>query len=92
VEPLVDWWIANHASLAVRLTLISDASPEGAQFVRGFGGVGGLMRWRAAVTASSHAGPTEPLVEGEGEGESAAAAGAGDDAEAGGEEEEFDFM
>ncbi|GKT21240.1 Peptide chain release factor eRF1/aRF1 like protein, partial [Aduncisulcus paluster] len=28
-----------------KLEFVSDKSQEGAQFVRGFGGIGGLLRW-----------------------------------------------
>eukprot|EP00173_Palmaria_palmata_P002467 Plantae.Rhodophyta-Palmaria_palmata.ctg25987.p1 GENE.Plantae.Rhodophyta-Palmaria_palmata.ctg25987~~Plantae.Rhodophyta-Palmaria_palmata.ctg25987.p1 ORF type:complete len:179 (+),score=51.71 Plantae.Rhodophyta-Palmaria_palmata.ctg25987:62-598(+) len=44
-EPFVDWIAANYKSYGTQLEFITDRSQEGAQFVRGFGGIGGLMRY-----------------------------------------------
>eukprot|EP00698_Gefionella_okellyi_P003295 TRINITY_DN13067_c0_g1_i1.p1 TRINITY_DN13067_c0_g1~~TRINITY_DN13067_c0_g1_i1.p1 ORF type:complete len:459 (-),score=116.87 TRINITY_DN13067_c0_g1_i1:298-1611(-) len=44
--PLVDWFATNYKSFGARLEFISNRSQEGAQFVKGFGGVGGLLRYR----------------------------------------------
>jgi peptide chain release factor subunit 1 len=44
-EPFVDWIAANYKGYGTSLEFITDRSQEGAQFVRGFGGIGGLMRY-----------------------------------------------
>lgn len=43
---LIDWMIDNVKSFGVHLEIISDNSPEGTQFCRGFGGIGALLRWK----------------------------------------------
>lgn len=44
-EPFVDWIAAHYKDYGTTLEFITDRSQEGAQFVRGFGGIGGLMRY-----------------------------------------------
>lgn len=44
-EPFVDWLAANYKDFGTTLEFITDRSQEGAQFVQGFGGIGGLMRY-----------------------------------------------
>lgn len=44
-EPYVDWLAANYKEFGTSLEFITDRSQEGAQFVQGFGGIGGLMRY-----------------------------------------------
>lgn len=43
---LVEWLANNYKSFGARLEFITDRSQEGSQFCRGFGGIGGLLRWR----------------------------------------------
>lgn len=43
---LVEWLANNYSSFGAVLEFITDRSQEGAQFVRGFGGFGGLLRYR----------------------------------------------
>ena len=44
--PFVEW-IANHyREFGARLEFVTDCSQEAHQFVKGFGGVGGLLRWK----------------------------------------------
>lgn len=45
-ERLIDWIIDHHESFGCRLEIISDSTGVGSQFVRGFGGLGALLRWR----------------------------------------------
>lgn len=42
---LVSWMAENFKSFGCSLDFVTDNSQEGAQFVRGFGGIGGIMRW-----------------------------------------------
>ncbi|PXF43206.1 Eukaryotic peptide chain release factor subunit 1-2 [Gracilariopsis chorda] len=44
-EPFVDWMAANYKEYGTQLEFITDRSQEGAQFVQGFGGIGGIMRY-----------------------------------------------
>ena len=40
-------WLANHyKAFGATLEIVTDSSQEGAQFVRGFGGIGGILRYR----------------------------------------------
>ncbi|VDN06893.1 unnamed protein product [Thelazia callipaeda] len=44
--PLLEWLANNYKSFGAALEIVTDRSQEGAQFVRGFGGIGGLLRYR----------------------------------------------
>ncbi|KAF7730525.1 Polypeptide release factor (eRF1) in translation termination [Apophysomyces ossiformis] len=43
---LLEWFTENYRSFGATLHFITNRSQEGSQFVRGFGGVGGLLRYR----------------------------------------------
>lgn len=49
-ENLVDWMAANYSKWGCVLELVSNKTAEGAQFVRGFGGVGGLLRYKVNLS------------------------------------------
>lgn len=51
VENFVDWLAMNYTKFGCQLELISDKSQEGTQFVRGFGGIGGILRYKMDVLA-----------------------------------------
>ena len=40
-EAFVDWISENYKGFGAELAFITDRSPEGSQFVKGFGGIGG---------------------------------------------------
>lgn len=42
---LVDWMMENYKNYGTKLHLISDATTEGSQFCKGFGGFGGITRY-----------------------------------------------
>jgi peptide chain release factor subunit 1 len=44
--PLVEWLAQNYKTFGCKLEFITDRSQEGSQFVKGFGGIGGLLRWK----------------------------------------------
>jgi len=44
--PLLEWLANNYKSFGAVLEIVTDKSQEGAQFVKGFGGVGGVLRYR----------------------------------------------
>jgi len=43
---LLEWFANNYKSFGTTLEIITDRSQEGAQFCRGFGGIGGLLRYQ----------------------------------------------
>lgn len=44
--PLLEWFANNYKNFGATLEIITDRSQEGAQFVRGFGGIGGILRYQ----------------------------------------------
>ena len=44
-EPLGDWLLVNYQHFGAKIELISDKTQEGFQFVKGFGGIGAILRW-----------------------------------------------
>lgn len=45
-QPLLEWLAANYKKFGCALQFISNKSQEGSQFCRGFGGIGGLLRYQ----------------------------------------------
>lgn len=43
---LVEWLANNYKSFGAKLEFVTDRSQEGSQFAKGFGGIGGLLRWK----------------------------------------------
>lgn len=43
---LLEWLANNYKNFGATLEIITDRSQEGSQFVRGFGGIGGLLRYQ----------------------------------------------
>lgn len=41
--PLLEWFANHYKDFGATLEIITDRSQEGAQFVRGFGGIGGTQ-------------------------------------------------
>lgn len=46
--PFVEWLADNYKKYGATLEMVTDRSQEGAQFCRGFGGVGGILRWKVS--------------------------------------------
>merc|ERR1712176_1438840 len=44
--PLVEWFAEHYKDYGCNLEFITDRSAEGTQFVKGFGGIGGTLRWK----------------------------------------------
>jgi peptide chain release factor subunit 1 len=44
--PLLEWLANNYKQFGATLEIITDRSQEGSQFVKGFGGIGGILRYR----------------------------------------------
>lgn len=51
-EPYVEWLAENYRSFGTQLEFVTNRSQEGSQFVRGFGGIGGLLRYVQRVETS----------------------------------------
>lgn len=47
--PLLEWLADKYKSFGCTLELVTDKSQEGLQFVRGFGGIGGLLRYQVDI-------------------------------------------
>lgn len=45
-SPLVEWFAAKYKDFGAKLSFITNKSQEGAQFLKGFGGIGGILRWK----------------------------------------------
>lgn len=43
---LLEWLANNYKNFGATLEIITDKSQEGSQFVKGFGGIGGILRYR----------------------------------------------
>jgi len=45
-KPFVEWIVEMYKTFGAKLEFITDRSQEGNQFCKGFGGIGGLMRYK----------------------------------------------
>ncbi|XP_071946903.1 eukaryotic peptide chain release factor subunit 1 [Antedon mediterranea] len=45
-QALLEWLANNYKTFGATLEIITDRSQEGSQFCRGFGGIGGILRYR----------------------------------------------
>jgi len=45
-KQMVEWFAENYKRWGAEIEFITDRSQEGSQFCKGFGGVGGILRWR----------------------------------------------
>lgn len=45
-ESFIDWIVQNYKKFGTKLEFITDRSQEGNQFCKGFGGIGGMLRYR----------------------------------------------
>ncbi|ORC91762.1 eukaryotic peptide chain release factor subunit 1 [Trypanosoma theileri] len=50
-ENFVDWLATNYQKFGCTLELVTNRSQEGTQFVRGFGGIGGVLRYKLDLMA-----------------------------------------
>ena len=48
-EPLADWMCVNYGNFGAKIELITDKTEQGFQFVKGFGGIGGFLRYKVDV-------------------------------------------
>lgn len=43
---LVEWFAENYKLFGTTLEFVTNRSQEGSQFVKGFGGIGGILRYK----------------------------------------------
>nr|Q5CD97.1 RecName: Full=Eukaryotic peptide chain release factor subunit 1; Short=Eukaryotic release factor 1; Short=eRF1 [Didinium nasutum]BAD90943.1 eukaryotic release factor 1 [Didinium nasutum] len=44
--PLTEWFMDNYKKYVSHLEIVTDKSSEGSQFLKGFGGIGGILRYK----------------------------------------------
>ncbi|EIW60888.1 peptide chain release factor eRF/aRF subunit 1 [Trametes versicolor FP-101664 SS1] len=49
-QPLLEWFTEKYKEFGANLEFVTNRSQEGAQFVKGFGGIGGLLRYKVDFT------------------------------------------
>jgi len=49
--PLVEWFANNYKSFGATLEFVTNRSQEGSQFCKGFGGIGGVLRYKVDLMA-----------------------------------------
>ena len=50
-QPLIEWFATNYKRFGTTLEFVTDRSQEGSQFCKGFGGIGGVLRWQVDFLA-----------------------------------------
>ena len=45
MQPMLEWLDNNYKTFGTTLEIVTNRSQEGSQFVRGFGGIGGILRY-----------------------------------------------
>ncbi|KNC52349.1 peptide chain release factor eRF/aRF, subunit 1 [Thecamonas trahens ATCC 50062] len=53
-EDLVEWLATNYSKFGARIAFVTDRSQEGSQFCKGFGGLGGILRYRVDFAAMDY--------------------------------------
>jgi len=48
---LVEWFANNYKRFGANLEFVTNRSQEGSQFCRGFGGIGGILRYKVDLVA-----------------------------------------
>jgi peptide chain release factor subunit 1 len=51
---LLEWFANNYKASGATLEIITDKSQEGSQFVKGFGGIGGILRYRLDILQNDY--------------------------------------
>jgi len=53
-QPLLEWLANNYQTFGTQLEFVTDKSQEGAQFCKGFGGIGGILRYQVDFLAMDY--------------------------------------
>lgn len=43
---MIDWLVENYKNYGTKFNIVTDKSQEGSQFCKGFGGIGGVLRYQ----------------------------------------------
>lgn len=49
-QPLLEWFAEKYKEFGATLEFVTNKSQEGSQFVKGFGGIGGILRYKVDFT------------------------------------------
>ncbi len=49
-QPLLEWFAEKYKDFGATLEFVTNKSQEGSQFVKGFGGIGGILRYKVDFT------------------------------------------
>ncbi len=60
---LTEWFTDNYTKYGAQLEFVSDRSQEGSQFVKGFGGVGAILRFQLDVSTLDYEEEYKSFVE-----------------------------
>jgi len=58
---LIEWLANNYKTFGAHLEIVTDKSQEGSQFCRGFGGIGGLLRYKVDFQGMEYDGSLDDL-------------------------------
>merc|ERR1712141_345485 len=61
--PLLEWLANNYKKFGAGLEIITDRSQEGSQYVRGFGGIGGMLRYTVDFQRRSADADVNPMTD-----------------------------
>uniref|UniRef100_A0A2K5CR24 Eukaryotic peptide chain release factor subunit 1 n=1 Tax=Aotus nancymaae TaxID=37293 RepID=A0A2K5CR24_AOTNA len=61
--PLLEWFANNYKKFGATLEIVTDKSQEGSQFVKGFGGIGGILQYRVDFQGIEHQGGDDEFFE-----------------------------
>lgn len=53
-DPLAEWICHNYQNYGAIVEFITDKSQEGYQFVKGFGGIGGFLRYKVEIEENTN--------------------------------------
>lgn len=49
-QPFLEYLVENYGKFGCQLEFVSDRTTEGFQFVKGFGGIGALLRYQVEIS------------------------------------------
>ncbi|XP_016410812.1 eukaryotic peptide chain release factor subunit 1-like isoform X2 [Sinocyclocheilus rhinocerous] len=61
--PLLEWFANNYKKFGATLEIVTDKSQEGSQFVKGFGGIGGILRYRVDFQGMEYQGDDDEFFD-----------------------------
>ena len=87
-QALVEWLANNYKDFGCQLDYVTDKSGEGTQFVKGFGGIGGILRWKVDFVQMNEYEDAAGL---DAKGDDSSEEGGGDDDDYGFDDGDFGF-